>query len=135
MAGFTDDIKERHRIKRGINRLSVSADTWLIKSNIAKCVVPLTKTGQDQSLPAISTIQIQLLPVVDKQKDQGVWMHKPIRPSLQCTNAAIRATAVMRSIKRTFMQLDVRLFWQMFHYLLDPPGVFRSGLGGIAEKG
>lgn len=62
-------------LQEDINRLLVRADNCLKVFTIAKFVVFWTKTGGDLRLHAAHTIKGQLLPLVDKQKNQGVWMH------------------------------------------------------------
>lgn len=101
-------------IQRDIDRLSGWGDTWLMKFNIAKCVVHRTKTGRDQHLPVAHNMEGQLLSVVDKQNDLGGLMRASLKRSLQCANPAIKATADMRGIRRAFVLLDEPLFGQMF---------------------
>ena len=47
---------------------------------------------------------------INKERDIGVLMSNSLKPSLQCTQAANRAFAILKQITRAFMYRDRKVF-------------------------
>lgn len=63
-----------------------------------------------------------------------LWIHVYLKPSLQCTNADNRATAVMRGINKRPCSWMYRYPGNFLHYLFKPTGGFLFELGGSGCK-
>ena len=62
----------------------------------------------------------QQLEAVDEERDLGVLVHKTLKPTQQCREAARRATGVLTQITRTFHYRDKRTFVNLYKQYVRP---------------
>ena len=120
MLKFADDTKLGHKASTGtdvmalqesIDKLLVWADNWSMKFNVAKCkVLHVGRTN----LKHVYNMAGHPLLATDKEQDIGVIITDNLKPNLQCTTAARRASSVLTQISRAFMYRDKRTFLQLY---------------------
>ena len=101
MLKFADDtklgnvasgVKDCENLQQTINDLLVWAETWGMKFNTAKCkVLHLGRTNSHHIYNMNGTDLIS----INKERDIEVLMSNSLKPSLQCTQAANRAFAIL----------------------------------------
>ena len=82
-----------------------------MKFNTAKCkVLHLGRTNSHQIYNMNGTDLI----TINKERDIGVLMSNSLKTSLQCTQAANRAFAILKQITRAFMYRNRKVFLQLY---------------------
>ena len=120
MLKFADDTKlgnvatdqaDVERLQKTIDELLVWADTWCMSFNTAKCKVLHLGRNNEKHVYNMNGIDLQ---AVETERDIGVLMSSNLKPSLQCTQAANRASAILTQISRAFMYRDRRTFLNLY---------------------
>ena len=120
MLKFADDTKlgnvasgtvDCENLQQTINDLLVWADTWCMKFNTAKCKVIHLGRSNANHIYNMNGIDLQS---IDKERDIGVLMSASLKPSLQCSQAANRASAILKQITRAFMYRDRKVFLLLY---------------------
>jgi len=99
-------------LQQTINDLLVWADTWCMKFNTAKCKVIHLGRSNANHIYNMNGIDLQS---IDKERDIGVLMSASLKPSLQCSQAANRASAILKQITRAFMYRDRKVFLLLYN--------------------
>ena len=120
MLKFADDTKlgnvasgpeDFDNLQQTINDLLVWADTWCMKFNTAKCKVLHLGRSNTKHIYNMNGSDLQS---IDSERDIGVLMSCNLKPSLQCTQAANRASAILKQITRAFMYRDRKVFLLLY---------------------
>ena len=120
MLKFADDTKlgnvasgpgDFDNLQQTINDLLVWADTWCMKFNTAKCKVLHLGRSNTKHIYNMNGSDLQS---IDSERDIGVLMSSNLKPSLQCTQAANRASAILKQITRAFMYRDRKVFLLLY---------------------
>ena len=82
-----------------------------ILSNTANCKALYLGRNNDKHIYNMNGIDLQ---AVETERDIGVLMSSNLKPSLQCTQAANRASAILTKISRAFMYRDRRTFLNLY---------------------
>ena len=126
MNKFADDTKCAHAVldptdvvtlQGCLDNLVEWADKWGMAFNVSKCKVMhlgRSNPGADYSMSG------QPLSKTDSERDIGVKVHRSLKPSLQCAEAARRATAVLGQITRAFHYRDKKVFVQLYKQYVRP---------------
>jgi hypothetical protein len=93
------------------------ADKWGMSFNLTKCKV--MHVGRTNPM-AVYTMSGHTMDSIDFERDIGVKVHKSLRPSLQCSEAANRANAVLGQVSRAFHFRDRRVFVQLYKQYVRP---------------
>ena len=122
MLKFADDtklgnvasgVKDCENLQQTINDLLVWAETWCMKFKTAKCkVLHLGRTNSHHIYNMNGTDLIS----INKERDIEVLMSNSLKPSLQCTQAANRAFAILKQITRAFMLRDKEVFLLLYKH-------------------
>lgn len=117
---FADDTKvanrvstadEREQLQSCLDKLVDWANTWCMKFNTEKCkVLHLGRSNPLQSY----TMEGSPLADIDKERDIGVIISSSLKPTLQCIEAAWRASAVLPQISKSFLYRNRKVFLQLY---------------------
>ena len=117
---FADDTKLGHRVKTEedrqvlqdcLDKLFEWSIEWCMDFNIQKCkVLHVGRTNKNFEY----TMNGVILESVDKERDIGVITDKTLKPSLQCSEAARRATGVLTQISKAFLYRDRVTFLKLY---------------------
>jgi len=150
---FADDTKigqiitrrdDSLNLQRALDNLTDWANKWKMNFNTDKCKTMHIGRKNDQSEYLMNG---QKLSKTEKEKDIGVMIHRTLKPSHQCGEAARKAKAVLLQIVRTFHYRDKKNLSETVYNLCEtPPGIFcfcleplaserRGYPGGCSKKG
>ena len=68
----------------------------------------------------------QVLSKTEKERDIGVIIHKSLKPSLQCKEAARKANGVLTQIARSFHYRDRKTFLNLYTTYVRPHTEFST---------
>ena len=117
---FADDTKLGHRVRNDgdrrtlqecLNKLIGWADTWCMDFNVLKCKVLHLGRQNKKFEYTMNGLELES---VDKERDIGVVVEKSLKPSLQCAEAARRATGVLTQITKAFLYRDRVTFLRLY---------------------
>ena len=108
------------------------ADKWGMSFNLTKCKV--MHVGRTNPM-AVYTMSGHTMDSIDFERDIGVKVHKSLRPSLQCSEAANRANAVLGQVSRAFHFRDRRVFVNCTNSMYDHIWNLLSQPGPPGPKG
>ena len=120
MLKFADDTKlgnvarnyaDIEHLQKTIDELLVWADTWCMSFNTAKCKVLHLGRNNNRHVYNMNGIDLQ---AVETERDIGVLISSNLKPSQHCTQAAIRASAILTQISRAFMYRDRKTFLNLY---------------------
>ncbi|XP_071954277.1 uncharacterized protein [Antedon mediterranea] len=123
---FADDakiiktIKEKsdsRKLQIDLDRAQEWSEDWLLKFNTKKCKVLHVGRKTEKSEYCLNG---ETLLAVNEEKDLGVIFTSDCKPSRQCAAAAARATNSMRTVKRTFKNIDKESFQVMYKAYIRP---------------
>ena len=112
---FADDLKIHHTVhnfndsfalQNDLNILAAWSKHWLLKSNIAKCLVMHLGPNTKQ---LYSVGANEHLSPVNKTRDLGIWMDSALKFLMQCSKAANKAMQALGQIKRTFKYITPQI--------------------------
>ncbi|BHF66094.1 hypothetical protein SprV_0200910800 [Sparganum proliferum] len=128
IAMFADDIKlwtvirnedDEAKLQANLDRLEQWSGYWLLSFNVSKCNIlriGRTSTAHRQTYYLNHTP----LPVVEVQKDLGVWITSSLKPSFHCLKSAKSAMSSLYLIKRAFAKFDEECFSKVFGMFVRP---------------
>ena len=92
-------------------------ETWCMRLNTTKC--SCVHFGYNNPcLPVL--VEDQCIESVQSVKDLGVWVSSDLKPSLQCSMAALRGQRMLNLIKLCFKHLDVFTLARLFKVFVRP---------------
>ncbi|BHF83791.1 hypothetical protein SprV_0902693800 [Sparganum proliferum] len=128
VAVFADDIKiwstvgsevDEARLQTNLDHLEQWSKDWLLPFNANKCNF-LRVGGTSSPNRTVYRLTGKLLQEVDAQKDLGVWITTPLKPSLQCSKVAKSAMSILYLVKRAFSSFDEDCFAKVFQTFVQP---------------
>ncbi len=84
---------------------------WCMDFNIQKCKVLHVGRANKNFEYTMNGVRLES---VDKERDIGVITDKSLKPSLQCSEAARRATGVLTQISKAFLYRDRVTFLKLY---------------------
>jgi len=117
---FADDTKgakvirslqDNHVMQEAISKLCDWATTWSMKFNVSKCkVMHLGKKNPNFQY----TMEGKQMITTEEERDVGVLIHRSLKPSKQCAQAATKANQVLGQISRAFHFRDRYTFVRLY---------------------
>ena len=128
---FADDTKIWRGVRRqedsiglqeDLNRLMEWSRKWLLRFNPEKCKVMHVGLchGVDSEYTMTDSGRTWKLLSISEEKDLGVYITADLKPSLQCSKAAAKATAVLGLVRRHFKNLDKEDFLLLYNAYVRP---------------
>ena len=126
MNKFADDTKlgnvivdqsDIDNLQKCLDELVEWAEVWGMEFNVDKCKVMhigRTNPRADYSMNGV------VLKTTESERDIGVKVQSNLRPSLQCSEAAQRANAVLGQLSRSFHYRDRRTFVKLYIQYVRP---------------
>ncbi|BHF69825.1 hypothetical protein SprV_0301287200 [Sparganum proliferum] len=128
IAMFADDIKlwtvirnedDEAKLQANLDRLEQWSGYWLLPFNVSKCNI--LRIGRTSSAHRQTYyLNHTPLPVVEVQKDLGVWITSSLKPSFHCLKAAKSAMSSLYLIKRAFAKFDEECIRKVFGMFVRP---------------
>nr|VZI00941.1 unnamed protein product [Spirometra erinaceieuropaei] len=128
IAMFADDIKlwtvirnedDEANLQANLDRLEKWSGHWLLPFNVTKCNI--LRIGRTSSAHRQTYyLNHTPLPLVEVQKDLGVWITSSLKPSFHCLKAAKSAMSSLYLIKRAFAKFDEECFRKVFGMFVRP---------------
>ncbi|MFZ2537548.1 MAG: hypothetical protein WAX04_01440 [Oscillospiraceae bacterium] len=110
------DIGDKDRLQNDLDNLDLWSSKWLLKFNVDKCKM----MSLGHTLGTEYTLGGKVLQNTEEEKDLGVWISSNLKPSLQCSKAALKAKSVLACIKRTFSSITIDSFKILFNTYIRP---------------
>lgn len=127
---FADDTKIWNSVKNmtdnmllqeDLDKLSEWSKIWLLKFHVGKCKrMHIGRTNAKFEYSMKDGDGRRILEEVDEEKDIGVWISNNMKPTKQCIRAALKATNVMRSVKKSFSYIDKEAFLILYKTFIRP---------------
>ena len=120
---YADDTKvyerqtEADSLQRDLERLEEWSRKWLMKFNELKCKVMYFGKNNPKHTYLLGNTELEK---VTNEKDLGVYITDDAKPSLQCVEAAKKASQALGFIKRTFTYYDRRSFAILYKTYIRP---------------
>ena len=123
---FADDTKiamvveteeQKDEMQGAITRLMKWSDEWQMLFNLDKCHVMHLGRGNKEFSYFMGDNR---LISVDQEKDLGVTLHKSLKPSIQCSKAALKANQVLGQISRSVTYRDKVTFLRLYKVFVRP---------------
>jgi hypothetical protein len=123
---FADDTKggkvietmdDRDKLQRALDCLCDWAEKWGMSFNLAKCKIMHVgphNPGYEYFMGGTK------LGTTEEEKDIGVTVTRNLKPSVQCSRAAGRASAVLGQIRRNFHYRDRHTFIKLYKQYVRP---------------
>ena len=117
---FADDTKlgqrivneeDKDKLQDCLTKLTNWASKWCMEFNVKKCKV-LHVGRSNKNFEYL--MNGEKLDSVDSERDIGVIIDKSMKPSLQCAEAARRASSVLVQITRAFLYRDRKTFLKLY---------------------
>lgn len=112
-----DNHKNSKSLQRDLETLEQWSRKWLLKFNEAKCKIMYFGRDNPEHKYKIGTTELKK---VTEEKDLGVHITNDAKPSLQCTEAAKKATQALGFVKRTFSHFDCSSFSTLYKTYVRP---------------
>jgi ribonucleases P/MRP protein subunit RPP40 len=123
---FADDTKlcarvnneeEAKVLKKDLERLYKWSEDWNMLFNVDKCGVMHVgkKNGEFEY-----EMGGRKLRTTEEEKDLGVKIHKSLKPSKQCIEAATKANKILGFIRRTVISRDKNIILNLYKTLVRP---------------
>ena len=110
---YADDTKvhenqtESRSLQNDLENLEEWSRKWLMKFNELKCKVIYFGKDNPKHIYVLGNIE---LAKVTNEKDLGIYISEDAKPSLQCIEAAKKASQALGFVKRTFTHYDRKSF-------------------------
>ena len=110
---FADDTKvydkacKKDSLQKDLDTLYLWSSKWLLKFNETKCKMMHVGRNNPRNDYKIGSV---LLEKVSEERDLGVHLSDNLKPSLQCVEAAKKASSALGIIKRTFSTFEISSF-------------------------
>lgn len=123
---FADDTKgakiikgpeDREKLQEALDCLCEWAEKWGMSFNVAKCKIMHVGRNNPEYDYFMNGVKVC---TTEEEKDVGVMVTKNLKPSLQCSKAAGRATAVLNQIRRNFHYRDRFTFLRLYKQYVRP---------------
>ena len=120
MNKFADDTKLGHTtltvgdqrvLQDCLDKLVEWTDKWCMEFNVKKCKVIHMGRNNNNFSYTMKNIQLE---VVNQERDIGVLINRNLKPSLQCAEAARRASVVLGQVSRSFLYKDRVVFLKLY---------------------
>lgn len=120
---YADDTKlyDNHMkfrsLQEDLKNLEKWSRTWLLKFNELKCKVMHFGRNNTKHTYVLGNNELSK---VSNEKDLGVYITDDAKPSMQCVEAAKKASQALGFIKRTFTYFDRRSFSILYRTYVRP---------------
>lgn len=110
---FADDTKvfdkasRKDVLQKDLDTLYKWSSKWLLKFNESKCKVMHVGRNNPRNDYKIGNV---VLEKVSEERDLGVYLSDDLKPSVQCVEAAKKASSALGIIKRTFSSFEISSF-------------------------
>ena len=111
------DLNDSLMLQNDLNILAAWSKDWLLKFNIAKCLVMHLGPNTKQLYSVGSS---EHLSSVNETRDLGIWMDSALKFSMQCSKAANKAMQALGRIKRTFKYITPQSFLILYKTYIRP---------------
>ena len=114
---FADDTKifdktcRKDSLQKDLDTLYLWSSKWLLKFNELKCKVMHIGRNNPRNDYKIGDV---ILEKVSEERDLGVYLSDDLNPSLQCVEAAKKASSALGIIKRTFSTFEISSFVPLY---------------------
>ena len=112
-----DNQRNSGSLQEDLDKLEKWSREWLLRFNELKCEVMHFGKGNPEHTYKIG--QTELVKVTE-EKDLGVYIKNDAKPSLQCIEAAKKATQALGFVKRTFSHFDCTSFSVVYRTYIRP---------------
>lgn len=117
LCGMVDDVEGSRILEKDLKTLFEWSEDWQMLFNIEKCSV--MHTGKRNS-NYIYEMGGKVLKTIDEERDLGVIIHKSLKPSRQCVEAAKKGNKILGMIKRTIVSRDKETMVGLYKTLVRP---------------
>lgn len=123
---FADDTKgakiirgqeDREKLQEALDCLCEWAEKWGMLFNLNKCKI--MHVGRNNPCYEYF-MQGTKLGTTEEEKDIGVVVTKNLKPAVQCSKAAGRATAVLHQLRKVFLYRDRHMFVKLYKQYVRP---------------
>ena len=123
---FADDTKlgqalltqdDSLNLQECLDKLTEWSNKWGMSFNVEKCKVMHVGHNNPGYTYKMNNVE---LASVDQEKDIGVIMHKSLKPSKQCSEAARKAAGILRQISKSFHYRDRKTFLKLYTTYVRP---------------
>ena len=111
------DLNDSLMLQNDLNILAAWSKDWLLKFNIAKCLVMHLGPNTKQLYSVGSS---EHLSSVNETRDLGIWMDSALKFLMQCSKAANKAMQALGRIKRTFKYITPQSFLILYKTYIRP---------------
>lgn len=112
-----DNHKNNKSLQRDLDNLEQWSRKWLLRFNEVKCKIMYFGRDNPEHKYKIGTTELKR---VTEEKDLGVHITNDAKPSLQCIEAAKKATQALGFVKRTFSHFDCQSFSTLYKTYVRP---------------
>jgi hypothetical protein len=110
-AKIVTSIEDRDKMQQALDCLCEWADKWGMAFNLAKCKVMhvgANNPGYEYQMRGTT------ISTTNEERDIGVMVTPTLKPSVQCSRAAGRASAVLNQLKRNLNYRDRHTFLMLY---------------------
>jgi len=101
------DVDDKQKLQDDLRKLKRWSDKWLLKCNPDKCRVMHVRHNYPTEYYMEQDSKLCKLIEATEEKDLGVITTYDLKPARQCAEAAKKATAILRLIKRHFHDMNI----------------------------
>ena len=102
-------------LEEDLHKLTKWSNKWLLRFNPEKCKVTHVGHNVRTEYHMMENEKMMKLGVTKEEKDSGIYTTNNLKPSMQYTKAALKATSVLDMIPQHFKTIDA----EEFHILYD----------------
>ena len=115
-------ISDCEELQQDLVRIYQWTKKWLLSLNIdkCKCVSMVNFSKIDKKIDFIYSLGNINLESASQEKDLGIIVTDTLQPSKQCTEAVLKANRTLRSIKRSFTNLNKQSFLIIYKTFVRP---------------
>ena len=114
------DVDDKQKLQDDLRKLNEWSDKWLLKCNPDKCRVMHVGHNYPTEYYMEQDSKLCKLIEVTEEKDLGVITTCDLKPARQCAEAAKKATAILRLIKRHFHDMNIPTFRILYKSFVRP---------------
>ena len=119
-----ETIVDNHLLQKDLNILMEWSTKWQLRFNASKCKILNIGTIWRHSINHIYTMeensQSVNLELTTEEKDLGIWVDSGLKFDGHVAKSVLKANAVLGSIKRSFVYMDVSMLRQLYIALVRP---------------
>lgn len=110
-AKIIKSVQDHEHMQEAINNLCDWANKWSMSFNVGKCkIMHLGKNNPQYQYSMEGTT----MKSTEEERDVGVTIHRSLKPSKQCAQAAAKANQVLGQISRAFHYRDRHIFVRLY---------------------